>query len=121
MLHILFPPLYSLHGSRQAVPRHPSITRTLSLPKPSVSPNPSSGSQFPRTCTGMHSDLLANDEAIGDELADCLAGVGVGDFVHFIWIEPDLALTAANDRGREALLSAEVDPRREYVLAEEEV
>ena len=65
----------------------------------------------------MHSNLLANDETIGHELADSLAGVGVGDFVHFIRIEPDLALATANDGGREALLSAEIDPGRQYPLA----
>lgn len=68
----------------------------------------------------MHGDLLADDEAIGHELADRLARVGVGDFVHFIGIEPDLALAAANDRGREALLGAEIDPRREGELAAEQ-
>ena len=45
----------------------------------------------------MHRDWLANDKAIGDELADCLAGVGIGDFVDFIRIEPDLALSTACD------------------------
>lgn len=65
----------------------------------------------------MHGDLLADDETIGHELADCLAGVGVGDFVHFIGVEPDLALAAADDGGREALLGAEVDPVRECGLA----
>ena len=68
----------------------------------------------------MHSDLLANDEAIRHELADSLAGVGVGDFVHFIRIEPDLALATANDGGRVALLGAEVDPERQYPLAREQ-
>lgn len=62
-----------------------------------MSANPSSGSQFPGARTRMHSDLLADDEAIGHELADRLAGIGVGDFVHFIGVEPDLALAAASD------------------------
>ena len=44
----------------------------------------------------MHSDLFADDEAIGNELADGLAGIGVGDFVDFIRIQPDLALSAAH-------------------------
>ena len=61
----------------------------------------------------MHCDLLANDETIGHELSDCLTGVGVGDFVHFVRIEPDLALAAANDGSGEALLGAEIDPTRE--------
>lgn len=68
----------------------------------------------------MHSNLLADDETIRDELADCLAGVGVGDFVHLIGVEPDLALAAANDRGRKALLGAEIDPAREGELAKKQ-
>lgn len=68
----------------------------------------------------MHGDGLADDEAIADELADGLAGVGVGDFADLVGVEPDLALAAADDRGREALLRAEIDPgsRVEYVSRE---
>ena len=69
----------------------------------------------------MHGDLLANDKTIRHELADCLAGVGVGDFVHFIGVEPDLAFATANDGGREALLGAEVDPMRKCELARGQV
>lgn len=68
----------------------------------------------------MHSDLLANDETIGHEFADCLARVGVGNFIHFIRVEPDLALATTNHGGREAFLGAEVDPTRECGLAGEE-
>ena len=66
----------------------------------------------------MHGDGLADDEAIADELADGLTGVGVRDLVHLVGIEPDLVLAAADDRRGQALLSAEVDPadgRREFV------
>ena len=72
--------------------------------------NPPRLIQFPRSRAGMHRDLLANDEAIGDELSDRLAGVGVGDLVDLVGVEPDFALAAPGDRGREALLCAEVDP-----------
>jgi hypothetical protein len=58
----------------------------------------------------VHGDGLADDEAIVDELADRLAGVGVGDLVHFVGVEPDLALSAADNGRRKALLRAEVDP-----------
>ena len=61
----------------------------------------------------MHGHGLADDEAIADELADGLAGVGVGDLVHLIGVEPDLALAAADHGGGEALLGAKVDPVRE--------
>ncbi len=58
----------------------------------------------------MHRDLLADDKAIGNKLADGLARVGIGDLRSLIWVEPDLAFTASNDRGREALLSTKIHP-----------
>lgn len=54
----------------------------------------------------MHGHGLFDDESIGDELADGLAGVGVRDFTDFVGVEPDLALATANDGGGQALLSA---------------
>jgi len=54
----------------------------------------------------VHGNLFADDKAIGDEFADGLAGVGVGDFARLIGIEPDLALAAASHGGSEPLLSA---------------
>lgn len=56
----------------------------------------------------MHGDLLADDEAIGDELADGLAGVGVGDLGGFVGVEPDLAFAAAGHGGGEAFLGTQV-------------
>lgn len=64
----------------------------------------------------MGGDRLADDQAIGNELADGGAGVGVGDLVDLVRVEPDLALTAAGDGARQALLGAEVDPEKEIVL-----
>ena len=43
----------------------------------------------------MHGDWLSDDEAIGHELSDGLAGVGVGDLAGLVGIKPDLALSAA--------------------------
>lgn len=54
----------------------------------------------------MHRHGLADDQAIGDELADCLARVGVGDFVDFVGVEPDLAFAAAGHGGGKTLLGA---------------
>lgn len=71
-----------------------------------MSADTSRSRQLSRTRTRVHGDLLANYEAIRHQFADCLAGIGIGDFVHFVGVEPDLALPAADDRGREALLSA---------------
>lgn len=58
----------------------------------------------------MHGYWFADDEAICNELADGLTGVGVGDLARLIGIEPDLALSAAYDGGRQTLLGSEVDP-----------
>ena len=68
------------------------------------------GVQLTGTGARVHGDGLADDEAILDELADGLTGVGVGDFAGLVGVEPDLALSATDHGGREALLSAEVDP-----------
>ena len=76
---------------------------------------PSRFVEFPRPRARMHGHGLADNEAISDELADGLAGVGIGDFVDFIGIEPDLAFSASNDGGREPLLSAKIHPGYDYI------
>ena len=86
-----------------------------------MSPNPPRSRQFPSTRTRVHRDLLADNEAIRHELADRLAGIGVGDFVDFVRVEPDLALATAYNRGREPLLCTQVDPRDHLSLADLEV
>ena len=75
-----------------------------------MSPNPPRSSEFPSTSARVHSDLFADDEAIGDKLADGLAGVGVGNFRGLVGVEQDFAFAATNDGGCEALLRAEVHP-----------
>lgn len=75
-----------------------------------MSANAPRSRQLPRSRTRVHSDRLSDDETIRDELADGLAGVGVGDLVDFVGIKPDLTFTAAGDGCGEPLLSAEVDP-----------
>jgi len=92
------------------VPRHTRIRSTLPLTETTVPANSSCGRQLTGAGTRVHCDGLADDEAIGDELADGLAGVGVGDFVHFIGVEPDLALAAADHGSRKAFLGTKVDP-----------
>jgi hypothetical protein len=86
------------HVSRpNSIPRHTSICSTLPLTKTTVSTNSSGGCEFASAGSGVHSDRLLDDEAIGNELADGLAGVGIGDFAGLIGIKPDLALSTAND------------------------
>lgn len=89
--------------------RHTGIGGTLPLSETTVATNSSGKVQLTRAGTRVHGDGLSDDEAIGDELADRLAGVGVGDLVDLVGIEPNLALTAAEDIGREALLGDQVD------------
>jgi len=88
---------------------HTSIRSTLPLTETSVSANSSGGSQGSGTGTRVHGNGLANDEAILDELADGLAGVGVGNLADLVRVKPDLALAAADNGGREALLCTKID------------
>lgn len=75
-----------------------------------MSADTTSGVQLTSARARVHGDRLADDEAIADELADGLAGVGVGDLVDLVRVKPDLALATADHGGREALLGAKVDP-----------
>lgn len=105
-----FPPIVDSPSVEFIIPRHPSISRTLPLSETPMSPDPPRRRQIPSTGTRVHGDLLADDEAIGHELADGLTGVGVGDFAGLVRVEPDLTLAAADHGGRETLLGAKVDP-----------
>lgn len=104
------PPDPSRERQGDCIPWHTSVLSTLPLTETTVSANSSGGGQLPGAGTRVHGDGLADDETILDELADGLAGVGVGDFADLVGVEPDLALSATDHGGREALLSAEVDP-----------
>lgn len=97
-------------SSSPDIPRHSGVLGTLPLTETTVSANTTGGVQFTSTRAGVHGDGLADDEAIADQLANGLTGVGVGDFAHLIRVEPDLALAAADHGRREALLGTEVDP-----------
>lgn len=93
-----------------AIPGHTGVLGTLSLTETTVATEAASGVQLTGAGARVHGDGLADDEAIGDELADGLAGVGVGDLVDLVGVEPDLSLAAANNGGGQALLGAKVDP-----------
>jgi hypothetical protein len=85
---------------------HAGISGTLSLAVTAVAALPSGQVQLASSGSRVLGHGLPDDEAIGDELADGLAGVGVGDLGLLVGVEPDLALAAANDRGGQALLSS---------------
>jgi len=94
---------------------HTSIGGTLPLTEALVSAESLCLSVGASASTGVHGDWLADDQSIGNQLADGLAGVGVGDLGDLIWVEPDLALAASDDGSREALLGTKVNPTRGYV------
>jgi hypothetical protein len=93
-----------------AIPGHTGVLGTLSLTETTVATEAASGVQLTGAGARVHGDGLADNEAIGDKLADGLTGVGVGDLADLVGVEPDLALTAANNGGCQALLGAKVDP-----------
>lgn len=113
------------------VPGHTGVLGTLPLTETSVTADSPGGGQLTSTGTRVHGDrflddpsdtilpaksplsMYLDDEAIADELADGLAGVGIRNLADFVGVEPDLALSAADDGGRETLLGAEVDPTGE--------
>ena len=89
---------------------HTSIGGTLALTETTVTTKAAGGVQLTGARSRVHGDGLADDEAIADELADGLAGVGVGDLADLVGVQPDLVLSAANDRRGQALLGCQVDP-----------
>lgn len=89
---------------------HTGIGSTLALTVATVSALSSGEVQLAGARSGVLGDGLSDDEAIGDELSDGLARVGVGNLALLVGVEPDLALTAADDRRGQALLSSQIDP-----------
>lgn len=90
--------------------RHTGIGGTLALTEAAVAADAAGEVQLTRTGARVHGDRLLDDEAIGDELADRLAGVGVGNLGHLVGVEPNLALAAAQHGRRQALLGPQVNP-----------
>lgn len=81
-----------------------------------MSADAAGGGELTRAGARVDGDRLADDQAIGDELADSGTAVGVGDLVDLVRVQPNLALAAAGDGARQALLGAEVDPAKATVL-----
>ena len=81
----------------ESIPGHTSICCTLPLTETTVSTNSSCSSKVAGARSRVHGNRLSDDESICNELADGLAGIGIGDFADFIGIEPDLALSTSYD------------------------
>lgn len=92
---------------------HTSVGSTLSLTETTVATLAAGEVELASTRSRVHGDGLLDDQAILDELADGLAGVGVGDLADLVGVEPDLVLAAADDRSGQALLGSQVDPTDE--------
>jgi len=52
----------------------------------------------------MDNHRLPDDQPIFDQLHDLLAGVGIGNLVGLIRVQPDLIFTIAEDTGGKSLL-----------------
>ena len=79
---------------------------TLSLTGTSVSAF--SLSKIVGSCSSsrVDGDVSSDDETILDELSDAHSGVGKGDFVRFIRVEPESLLTALQNGSGESLLKS---------------
>ncbi len=100
-------------GQGGNVLRHTVIGGTLPLAETTVSADSSGQVELAGAGSRVRGDGLLDDEAIGDQLADSLARVGVGDLADLIGIQPDLVLANAQDGRREALLGREIDPEKQ--------
>lgn len=97
-------------GSGRHVLRHAGIGGTLALSEAAVAADPAGEVQLAGARARVHCDGLLDDEAIGNQLADGLPRVGVGDLADLAGVQPDLALAAAQDGRRQALLGPQVNP-----------
>ncbi len=88
---------------------HAGLRRTLAVTLSGTTAGTLGGGGGAGTRSRAADDGLADDLAVADELADVGTRVGVANVVLLGGVEPDLALTASKDRGREALLCSEVD------------
>uniref|UniRef100_A0A674AEN0 Uncharacterized protein n=1 Tax=Salmo trutta TaxID=8032 RepID=A0A674AEN0_SALTR len=59
----------------------------------------------------MHRHRLPDDQTILHQLVECLTGIGVGDLIGFIGVQPYLLLATAQDAGRQSLLKPEHQPK----------
>ena len=83
---------------------HTGVLGTLPLTVSGVAALPSGLRVLPDSGSGVDGDGLLDDEAIADQLSDVLAGVGVGDLIDLVGIEPNLLLAALHDGGGKPLL-----------------
>lgn len=87
--------------------RHSSIGSTFSLTYAHMPALPTGQSVFPAPSSGMDSHRLPDDQPIFDQLPNLLTGVGIGDFIGLIGVQPDLLFATAEDTRGKPLLKPE--------------
>ena len=100
-------PVQNSHRHPGYLLRHLSIGSTLSLTYTHMPALPASQGVFPASSPGMDNHKLLDDQPIFDQLQDLLAGVGTGDFISLIGVQPDLLFATAKDAGGKPLLKPE--------------
>lgn len=83
---------------------HPSLTRTLSLTRTSVSSLALRRQQSPSASTRVYGRGFDDDPSVLDQFLDVCAGVGITDFCLLSGVQPDLAFAYAGDGCGEPLL-----------------
>ena len=81
---------------------HSGIGSTLPLSYAHMPALPSSQSVFPASSPGMHSHRLPDDQPIFDQLPYLLTGVGIGDFIGLVGVQPDFFFYHSAGRWRQA-------------------
>ena len=61
------------------------------------------------TGTRVHNSGLLHDETISLEALNVATAIGQGNFVDFVGVQPNLALSALEDGSGEALLQTKID------------
>ncbi len=59
---------------------------------------------FPHSVSGVNDGGLLHDQTILLQPGNVAAGVGQGNFIDFVGVQPNFALATFEDRGGEALL-----------------
>jgi ABC-type microcin C transport system duplicated ATPase subunit YejF len=65
---------------------------------------------------GVHLNLLTHDQTVLHQLADVLAGVGEGNFVALIRVNPDATLSALQHSSSQSLLQSQECHESMYML-----
>lgn len=117
---------------------HASIGSTFPFAKTAVTSLTTCLGVLPHSGARVHGHRLLNDQAILDQFTDVLpchvgtkacqystrklcnkqelTGIGIGNFINFVWVEPDLATTAFHYRCGQPLLKPQVTENTEAIL-----